>query len=636
VQDCLGIDTETNGTALWHGCLPFFVSFCDNDGYQSWFEWKVNPFTRQPIIPKSDVVAIRKIIAGYRSLCFHHSKFDIRVLALIGIDLTDRWEDIHDTLLQSHVLNSGEDHSLKPLGVKYLEFLDDDEDELAAEVKRIRRKPNGPAIQKGWTLGDEWQWDYWMPKALDPSSTLLRTYGLNDPKRTMLLHLAFLPEIKRVDLEAMYERERQLLPVVYRMEERGIGVRPATIKKTIRTFTKLATDAEYAVMDSQAARSIARTSGEAFNVRSSKQLQTLLYDKLGFRADRLTKNGADSTDAQSLIDIWTSQLGNHADAEGGSREFDKNKSIRARIIDNLLRCRKATSGVTYAEAYDRLKVPDICPTLELRQGYCLHPSLNQTGTRTPRFSSSNPNGQNVAKKSDMPLRDCFGPRPNTFWWDLDYANLELRIFAVLADEKPLLDAFAKGESVMKTIALRLWGDGYTEWQYKRTKNFIYALLYGAGRAKADITLGMDGGYDKLRSEFPGITKATNRAIAEVKKKGYATTMFGYHVYPKENKEYAALNSVIQGTAGDILKYAMLNCDREVPEAKLLLCVHDELIFEADNELRPPKKKGSYQLTPILGRLIDLMIEPGKRIGVPLAVGADVVVKHWGERFEVAV
>lgn len=634
----LAVDTETTGTAAFHGCKPFFVSTCDHRGKLKYWEFPVDPFTREPNIPRVKALEIKTYILSFDLLVFHHAKFDVRMLSTIGIDLTPYWDRIHDTLLLSHVLDSSEQHGLKPLCVKYLDMPDDDQDELKKAVQKCRLKGKRLGYnlaRKGLPGAENYNADYWLPKAMDPSNKLVATYGGNDAKRTIKLFTEQVAAAIEEGLVDQYEYERQLLPIIYRMEERGVSLRPGVLNREAKRFRETA-EVVNATLTAQAAN----YKLPSFNVESTNQLRTLLYDKMRFDVPKLTKNKNNpqaSTDKEALETLWV-ELGNHVDERKAWEPDHGNKRCpKTRFLYDLKRYRGAAQASEYLDAYQRLLVKKHNPVAD-KYEYFLHPSVNQTGTATTRASSQDPNEQNISEKEEMNLRECFGPREGFFWYDVDYSNLEMRIFAVLADERSLIETFEQGGDVHLTITCRVWGvtreqldktpGGYKkDPRYKRTKNFLFAMLYGAGESRADLTLGMSGGYAKIRNLFPGIDRLMTQTIASTRKLGYVTTLFGYRLYAPRSEAYKAVNYLIQGTAGGVLKHGILNLDQALPVgnkygSQLIMTIHDQNVIESLDK---------YRTEPKLAKLIvNAMEEPGLRISIPTPVKAVVVTKKWSE------
>lgn len=602
----LVLDTETTGTKLFHGCQAFAVSAVDHNGESFYWRFKVNAKTRKVIVDRPTLKKIDDVASSYSHHVFHHGKFDVRALQTIGIDLTklqDFWLGFRDTLLYSHVCDSTEEHGLKALAKKYLKVSDDDEKALHTAVIKARRANK----KLGNSTAEKVQEDYFL------AGDELDTYALSDVvDRTEPLFRMYCEVVRGEKLAYQVAREHALVPLVFNMETQGIRIRTKTLGLERSRYSK------QAVEEGTKALKIAVSSGmpKDFNPRSSQQLQTLLFDKYKLPVGKSTKSGANSTDAETLKDLLD-----------GCGETSK----AGKFLSSLLLSRKSYKACDYLTEYQSLCVNGI-----------LHPSFNQTGTNTTRFSSSDPNAQNVSTKSDMPLRIVFGPREGCYWFDNDYDNLEMRLFAYACGEEELIKAFELGESVHLVIAEELNGPrakwkelNNDDWkkspEYKRTKNGNFALIYGAGINRADATYGVTGAFERIRKRFKKLASFMQTTIDKAKANGYVETMFGYRLSVPQDRAYAALNYFIQGTAGCVMKYAMLafaeDADISRLSGRMLMTVHDELISEF------PENEDQQKL--IAANAVKRAMEsPGVRIGIPLTVSPSVIYRDWTKPKEI--
>lgn len=609
----LAIDTETTGVNLFHGDKPFAVSTCDQDGNTNFWRCAVDPATRNPLWKKSQLREMSAYLKQFDVRVFHNAKFDIRGLASIGCPVVTNWGHVRDTMIYSHVLDSQESHGLKPLAAKYLGIPDDDLTDLKKAVISARRQ----LTKENYPKGEEVEADYWL------AGPELEEYAVNDARRTALLYAMYVNAIKQegnkrakenlfakkgylAELSPAWQvaREHALLSKVYAMESEGLRVNKSLIVSKRRAFA--------AKGDEHAKKStaIAVRAGmpKDFNPGSSKQLQVLLFDKWKLQSVKATKSGAESTDAESLERLLDSC----------SRETTAGK-----FLQSLLDGRSYLKACSALDEYERLA---IC----YEHVYKLHPSFNQTGTHTTRFSSSNPNAQNVSTDKEFSLREVFGPSPGTFWIDADYSNLEMRLFAYAANEKKLIAAFERGETAHLPIAEELYGprekwkglnrDDWTKSpEYKKTKNGNFSLIYGAGAPRADKTYGVPGAYNRIRTRFARLSEFMQETINKAKDQGYVETMFGYRLHVPPDRAYAAVNYLIQGTAGCAMKYAMLVFDSLTESGKMLATVHDELVTEWPKSVLPHMAANITKTA---------MEAPGKLIGIPLPVDPDLIEKCW--------
>ena len=358
-------------------------------------------------------------------------------------------------------------------------------------------------------------------------------------------------------------------------------------------------------------RDIFDLAGEEFNVGSPKQLQTILFEKLGMAASKKTKTGY-STNAAALEEL--------------ASEYP--------IVEHILRYRELTKiKSTYADALPKLVNP--------RTGR-VHTSLNQAVTATGRLSSSDPNLQNIPIRSKLgrQIRKAFIASNDNLLLSADYSQIELRILAHVTHDKELIRAFENDEDIHNATACTLFncapGDVTPEMR-RRAKTINFAVIYGM----SDFTLskGLSMPVKEAREfinryfdTFPGVRKYTEETIAKAREIGYVTTLLGRRRYATEinsanrnirlNAERAAVNMPIQGTAADIMKIAMIDIHEAMKsanvESKMLLQVHDELVLEVTREE-----------CPMIVELVRKGMENAFKMRVPLKV--DVKTGHnWSE------
>lgn len=362
-----------------------------------------------------------------------------------------------------------------------------------------------------------------------------------------------------------YERcELPLVPVLARMEAVGVGI-DATV------LTGLAD--ELAASIERLREEVWELAGTEFTIDSPKQLGEVLFDKLGLPVGRRTKTGY-STDAGVLSALAPSY------------------PIAARIIEY----REVTKlRSTYVDALPRLVGSD----------GRLHTTFNQTVAATGRLSSSNPNLQNIPIRTPLGqrIRAAFVPaRPGDLIVAADYSQIELRILAHLSEDEGMIEAFRSGEDFHTETASRVFGvakDEITPEHRRRSKAVNFGIVYGISahglseqlkipRAEAQAMI------DRYFAAYPKVRAYLDRVVADARNGGYAASMFGRRRWIPELKsgnynlrsfgERTAMNHPMQGSAADIIKIAMVEVDRRLREdgfeARMLLQVHDELVFEA--------------------------------------------------------
>lgn len=377
-------------------------------------------------------------------------------------------------------------------------------------------------------------------------------------------------EIKKQELEEVYKTiELPLLPVIEKMNQNGITLDTKYLKKLSQKFKT-----ELRKLES----SIYKRSGMEFNINSPKQLGDVLFDKLGLKPKNQKKT---STGQRSTRESELSKMrGDHP------------------IIDELLRYRELSKLVsTYVEAL---------PPLVGKDGR-LRTTFLQTGTVTGRVGSKDPNLQNIPIRSEdgLAVRGAFVAAKGHTLVSMDYSQIELRIAAILSGDQKLIDIFKRGEDVHRGVALRVFGvnaEEVTPEMRRRAKVINFGILYGMGVNALRTNLG-EGTSREEAQQFLNAYFNTFTRLAEyleetkdfARKHGYTTTLFGRKrhfpgitsgaPFIRASAERMAINAPIQGTEGDIMRVAMINLERYIEEnkldddVKLLLQVHDELVFE---------------------------------------------------------
>lgn len=416
-----------------------------------------------------------------------------------------------------------------------------------------------------------------------PWLTVLRNYGREDAESTLMLY-GFLKEaLKSEGLWDIYMRRRRMLEITYNMESKGFPLRPEVtrhVEKYRRLSTSYEEQAQQIVSKSRTQRDRSNVdSGDSgdgiINLASNDQLRALLYDEWKLPVIKRTppskkfSQGQASTDYETLKTLANET--NRPDAE----EF----------LRLLLLGRKALKTQTYLENF----------SLWSDDKGLLHGSVNITGTKWTRQSVSNPALQIIPNADDSSeaevdfgARASFGPPPGYEFFDFDYSNLELRIWANLCGNRELIESFENGISVHLIIArelhpsLRDMSDEEAKETklYKKTKNGNFAIIYGASPRKANETYGLRNAYQRIAKRFPEVEDFTKTLHLQVADRGYVYTQGGYRLYVPSDAPHKAVSATVQGTAGDVIGRAMDLCDRELQDSPgdMLLQVHDQLVF----------------------------------------------------------
>ena len=434
-------------------------------------------------------------------------------------------------------------------------------------------------------------------------------YAAEDADVTLRLWFAMKPLLAARGLTSVYERlERPLVPVLARMEERGISVDRQILS---RLSGELAQGA--AALEDE----IYQLAGERFNIGSPKQLGDILFGRMGLPGGAKTKTGQWSTSAQVLEDLAAAGL-----------EFPR-KIVDWRQLTKL--------KSTYTDA-----LPGYIHPVTRR----VHTSYSLASTTTGRLSSSEPNLQNIPVRNaeGRKIRTAFISTPGRKLISADYSQIELRVLAHVADIPQLRQAFADGIDIHAMTASEMFGvpvEGMPSEVRRRAKAINFGIVYGISAFGLSNQLGIDrseaGDYIKRYFErFPGIRDYMDAAKAQARDKGYVETIFGRRIhYPdirssnpsvRAFNERAAINAPIQGSAADIIRRAMIRIEPALEAARLnarmLLQVHDELIFEVDD--------AEIEATlPVIVDVMENAAMPALSMRVPLKVDARAA-HNWDE------
>lgn len=434
----LALDTETTGLFLLHGCKPFMVTACDNDWNTWMFEWEVNPINREPIYTPKTVKQLITLIEQYDELVFHNYSFDIKALWLIDDGLKklvtpDNFK-IHDTKVQSHIRNSNEPHGLKLQAVKYLRKGMKDEEHLHKIVVAARRvakqyevyddngklhpidiaragHPHLPNVTKEFPMCD-----FWLPAALhrlglapdDSWATACAQYGTRDAERTQALHQVGIEAIlSQKNTRAVYDREMALAPALLEMETTGTTLHKKNFNEALGSTIH---DLDQGLTE---VKRLAKFLGKPdLNPNSGQQLQKLIYGDFKLKPLTYTKSGNPSTDAENLE--------HHIKVLSVQSNLSRRKQTFRKFLTELIAYKRLKTASTYLNNYAGFRIDNT-----------LYPSLDQTGTRTTRFSSSNPNGQNICFDGDTELLTTEG------WVKAEHLTYDHRVAEFWAEEETI-------------------------------------------------------------------------------------------------------------------------------------------------------------------------------------------------------
>jgi DNA polymerase-1 len=517
---------------------------------------------------------LKRLLASDRVFIAHDIKFLMRRLGANGWPLPRRFAD---TMIMSYVINPGlPSHSLANVV----------RDRLKQDVlTRKDLQKTAPLFEIDHEVGSS---------AIGP----YQAYLGEKSEVAITLSAALGPELRRdQSLAKIYETiELPLIPVLERMEERGIRVDTALLRSMSQTM-----GGQLAELETQ----IYKEAGTEFNINSPQQLAHILFEKLQYPGGKKTKG----TKAYSTSVDVLQELATHGFAVPQlilqHRELFKLKS-------------------TYIDAL---------PQLVDARGR-VHTSFNQAVAATGRLSSSDPNLQNIPIRTELgrSIRKAFIAGEGNVLIAADYSQVELRILAHFTQDADLIETFRRGADIHRATAAKIFNipePEVTHDQRRAAKTINFGVLYGMSAFRLSNELGISGTQakefiDAYFSRYPTIHQYLDTTLEGARATGKVTTLFGRVRYIPEihnksftvrgNAERMATNAPIQGTAADILKLAMIALDAKLHDgAQMLLTVHDEIVIEAPEER-------AEQVAGIVKETMENIFP----LAVPLAVDT-----HWG-------
>ncbi|VAW05446.1 DNA polymerase I [hydrothermal vent metagenome] len=399
--------------------------------------------------------------------------------------------------------------------------------------------------------------------------------------------------------------DRPLVPVIAKMEETGVLVDREELARLSKTFAENMESLEKEIHD---------LAGEPFSIGSPKQLGEILFGKLGLKGGKKGKSGQYSTDVTVL-----------------ERLAGDGEPIAQKVVDWR---QLAKLKSTYTDALQEQINP--------KTGR-VHTSYSLSGAQTGRLSSTEPNLQNIPIRTQIgrQIRQAFVAAPGNIILAADYSQIELRLAAHIADVETLKQAFANGEDIHNRTARELFGAEDRDAR-ARAKTINFAILYGISRwglakrleVEPDEAQNM---IDTYFERFPGINQYISTTLQSARETGYTQTLFGRKTWferlksqnqmERQGSERAAINAPIQGTSADIIKRAMARmlpalADAGLPQVKMLMQVHDELVFELpEGDVDAASK--------VIRETMSGAAEPAVKLSVPLDVDIGTG-KNWNE------
>ena len=533
----ISLDTETDSPEPMRANLVG-ISFCMDEKKAYYL-----PLGHQLAVnlPLPEVLRHLEDALKGKLLLGHNLKFDLIVLARNGLDLDN---PLFDTMLAAYILDPGTlNYSLETCALNELNY------------KMI---PISDLIGKG---KNQSTFDL-----VEPEKACI--YSAEDAWAVYKLYPVYRRKVDFSVMATLFDTiELPLIKVLQQMEMNGVAIDCSVLSEIshqINLELKTLTDKIYAF------------AGYEFNINSTQQLAKLLFEEKKLPYGRKTKTGY-STDNSVLEEL----------------------AIDYEIAGIIIQYRQLSKlQSTYVSALPKMINP---------QTGRIHSSFNQTVTSTGRLSSSNPNLQNIPVRTEIgrEIRKAFCAKDaEHLILDADYSQIELRLLALMSEDEVLIEAFKQDLDIHKRMAAKIFNvdiEKVTPDQRRAAKTINFGILYGMGQRKLSRELGIslneakdiiDGYY----AQFPSIRNFINQCVNKARQQHYAETLFGRRLYLpnidsknqglKSEAERIAVNMPIQGTAADLIKIAMLNIHKQIDkreDIKMILQVHDELLFEVQQE-----------------------------------------------------
>ena len=497
-------------------------------------------------------------------------KYDTKIFTRYDVSLAP----VDDTMLLSYAINGGKhNHGMDYLSERYL-------DHKPISIKTLLGSGKSAITFDKVSISDAVK------------------YAAEDADITLRLWKLFKPMLHESNVTKVYETlERPLIPVLAKMEMNGIKVDRNTLSRMSNNFAQSMSGLEAEIYN---------LAGQSFNVGSPKQLGEILFDKLELPGGKKGKTGAYGTGVDVLEDLAS---------EG--------HELPVKVLD-WRQMSKLKS--TYTDAL---------------QGHInsntgrVHTSYIISGASTGRLSSTDPNLQNIPIRSEAgrKIREAFIAEEGNVLLSLDYSQIELRILAHIAKIDTLKQAFHEGQDIHALTASQMFNvplENMDPMVRRQAKAINFGVIYGISGFGLARNLRIprkeaQSFIDTYFERFPGIRAYMDETVSFAKENGYVKTLFGRKVHTSEINakgpqagfaKRAAINAPIQGTAADVIRRAMVRMPNAIAHlpAKMLLQVHDELIFEVN-------KDALNETTEVVRNIMEKACEPVVKLDVPLVVDA---------------
>ncbi|MCX8030487.1 MAG: DNA polymerase I [Thermodesulfovibrionales bacterium] len=567
--DCLAIDIEATGKDPVSDAIVG-ISLCKEKGIAYYV-----PIRHHKANNLNDALPILKEVLENQSISKigHNLKFDILMLMQEGIYVQG---DLYDTMLASYLLDpNSQNHGLEEVSIKYLNHRKRAFSDILGPHKTFAEVPLEEAIK----------------------------YAAEDAELAFELKEILFKKIDSEGLRSLYFNiEMPLIFVLAEMQQTGIKL---DIDLIIDLSKEL--ERELSLLESK----IYNLAGKRFNINSSQQLSKILFEELGLKTSKKTKTGY-STNVSVL-----EQLSIYHDLPREILHYRSLYKLKTTYLDTL-------------------------PNLVNKKTGRIHTSFNQTITATGRLSSSEPNLQNIPIKGELgtKIRQAFIAENGSVLLSADYSQIELRILAHMSKDKGLLEAFQRGVDIHSKTASEIFNvptEKVTSELRRIAKTINFGIIYGISPFGLSESLGISPKeaatlIDSYFRRHNGVREYIEKTIKDVRKSNYVITLLGRkrqipeinstNSNTRQQAERIAINTPIQGTAADLIKIAMISISEELKKkkfkTKMLLQIHDELLFEVPNEEVEEVTK-----------IIKNKMESALSLSVPLEVDIKLG-KNWAE------
>ncbi len=574
-QERFCFDTETTSVDANQAELVG-MSFCFNPG-----EAYYVPVPQDPKEAKALVAEFKSVLEDDRiQKIAQNLKYDALVLKWYGLEVKG---DYLDTMIMHYLLEPELRHGMDYLAETYLGYKPISITSLIGKKGKKQMTMREVPVDK------------------------VTEYAAEDADITLQLNDFLVPKMEEEGLMPLYrEMEAPLVKALVEMEYEGIRLDVDFLKAYSKDLKIEVAKIEGKIYDQ---------AGTRFNIGSPKQVGEVLFDRMGLPySGRKTKTGQYSTNEEKLADL--------------SKEHS--------IAEDILHYRGLTKLIsTYVDALPQMVNP--------RTGR-VHSSFNQTIAATGRLSSNNPNLQNIPVRTPegARVREAFIPRNEDYvLLAADYSQIELRLIAEISGDEAMLEAFQKGQDIHRATAARVFEVPYDEVskeQRYRAKTVNFSIIYGAGATNLSRQLDIRRAeatelIEAYFKQYTGLKGYMENIVAEARKKGFVTTLKGRRrklrdinsksSLERSNSERMAINTPIQGSAADMIKIAMIHIQeafaKEKFKSRMILQVHDELVFDAH-------KEELDRIQPIIERLMKNAL-PNLKVPILVEMGTG---QNWRE------